>query len=320
MLDLNYFVNQSNFLLNRTGAAFEGSDTTQVYWLASHPRTQLASIYSAPLQVDQGFSHLLFSNKRSVVVASSTLTTDGDFRFIRQRLGLQDVTELRLHPERNFADTTMLYLPTDMPEPSQPGFQKAIDQNIMNLAKACNGRMLALFTSNSALRLTYKNVQRTLEQSNILVLGMGLDGTRRSVLGRFKSTEQALLLSTLGHWENAELFSDEEIPLSFNLLTITKLPFDPPSDPVFAARTESKQFSDSFLQYSLPRTILRFKQAYERLLDAMPGRGAVVILDSRLTRRSYGPTFLNSLPSLHTRNESLSRLIPEVRQWLGLSG
>jgi DNA polymerase-3 subunit epsilon/ATP-dependent DNA helicase DinG len=317
MLDLNYYVTQTNVLLNRLISAFEESDSSQVFWLANHPRTQLVGIYSAPLQINQGLQHTLFAHKRSVVMASATMTTGGDFSYVKQRLGVQDAQEVRLHPERDYTATTMLYLPSDMPEPSQQGYQKAIDQHIIELAKACQGRMLALFTSNSALRMTYKSVQRTLEQNNILVLGLGLDGTRRSVLGRFKGTEKALLLSTLGHWENGELFGEEEsAALSFKLLTITKLPFDPPSDPIFAARTESRQFSDPFTQYSLPRTILRFKQSYERLLDTMPGQGAVVILDSRLTHRSYGTTFLNSLPALHTRNESLSRLVPEVRGWL----
>ncbi len=318
MLDLNYFVNQSNYLINKLAAAFEEVDSNHVYWLASHPRTQLVGVYSAPLSVDQGLEHTLFSSKKSVVLASSTLTTDGDFTFIRNRLGLHDARTAKILPERDFAATTMLYLPTDMPEPSQTGYQKAVDQQIIELAKISQGRMLALFSSNSALRMSYKAVQRTLEQNNILVLGLGLDGTRRSVLSRFRSTEKALLLSTLGHWENAELFAEDEnnVPLSFNVLAITKLPFDPPSDPVFAARTESRQFADPFLQYSLPRTILRFKQAYERLLEVMRERGAVLILDSRLTHRAYGPTFINSLPALYTRHDSLSRLVPEVRNWL----
>ncbi|MEI7556564.1 exonuclease domain-containing protein [Candidatus Chlorohelix sp.] len=319
MLNLNYYINQADYFLNRLSPAFEGSDNAQVHWLSLHPRTQLVGIFSAPLQVDSGLQHMLFNHKKSVVLASPTMTTDGDFKFLRNRLGLHEAKELKLYPERDYAATTLLYLPNDMPEPSQPGYQKAIDQHIIDMVKGCEGRMLALFTSNSSLRMTYKAVQRPLEQQNILVLGMGLDGTRRSVLNRFKNTPHALLLSTLGHWDNPELFKDEEnSPLSFALLAITKLPFDPPSDPVFAARIESRQYNDPFLQYSLPRTILRFKQAYERLLEAMPERGVVVVLDSRLTRRAYGPTFLNSLPALRTKHDTLTHLTPELRNWLGL--
>jgi ATP-dependent DNA helicase DinG len=70
------------------------------------------------------------------------------------------------------------------------------------------------------------------------------------------------------------------------------------------------------MQYSLPRTILRFKQAFERLLKVQQGRGVVVMLDSRLSRKHYGTLFLNSLPPLHQRQHSLSAMVGETSEWL----
>lgn len=317
LLELNYFVNRVNDILNKLSAAFEGNDTGQVWWLALHPRTQLVSIVSAPLQVSQVLERQLFDKKKSVALVSSTLTTNGEFNFVKEQLGLPTPLETWLPPERDYASTTLLYLPTDMPEPSQPGYQKTVEQQIIELARASEGRTLVVFSSNSALRLSYKTVVKPLEESNRLVLGQGLDGTRRSVMGRFKSTPRAVLLSTLSHWENSDFGSDEDeaAGLDINTLIITKLPFDAPSDPIFAARTEGRIFDDPFTQYSLPRAILRFKQAFERLLKVQPGRGVVVMLDSRLTRKQYGAMFLNSLPPLHQERHPLSQMVEQTSGW-----
>ncbi len=348
IVDMDYYVNQCNYLLNKLTAAFETGEAGQIFWMGStrlHASSSAAqalapeggeaapvaeragiNIYNAPLEVAPMLEQSLFSRGQSVALLSSTLTTENDFSFIKDRLGLQHAQpfEIRLQPERNYA-TSLLYLPTDMPEPNQPGYQKGIDQYIMELARLTKGRIVVIFSSNSALRMTYKTVQRPLEGSNILVLGQGLDGSRRSMMTRFKSTARAVMLTTLNYWETTDLSSggqtaeteDEAAPEGlFNLLVITKLPFDPPSDPVFAARVESRLFDRPFEQYSLPRTILRFRQTFEYLLAGQPERSAVVMLDSRLVSKSYGSLFLNSLPPLTTRLDSLGQMKSSVEDWL----
>ena len=42
--------------------------------------------------------------------------------------------------------------------------------------------------------------------------------------------------------------------------------------------------------------MLRFRQGFGRLIRTSSDTGVVVILDSRVFRRSYGRTFLRSLP------------------------
>ncbi len=343
--DLKFYVNQCNYLLNKLGAAFETGEDGQIFWMgatrlhatssaaqAIAPESEAApvqersgiNIYNAPLEVAPILEGRLFNRKHSAALVSATLTTENDFSFIKDRLGLDGspLLEVRLSANRDYA-STLLYLPNDMPEPNQAGYQKSVDQHIMELARLGGGRMVAIFSSNSALRLTYKAIQRPLEGANILVLGQGLDGTRRSMMNRFKSTPRAVLLTTLAYWETTEVpgagaaAGEEEAEAGlYNLLVVTKLPFDPPSDPVFAARVESKLFDKPFEQYSLPRTILRFRQTFERVLAGQPERGAVIMLDSRLLTKSYGSLFLNSLPPLTTRRESIGQLGANVKAWL----
>ncbi len=345
--EANFYVHQCNYYLNKLAAAFETGEEGQVFWMAStrlHSASSAAqalapegevspgndrsgiSIYSGPLEVAPWLEQHLFSGKRNVALISSTLTTENDFGFIKDRLGLEHAQpkEVRLQPDRNYAPA-LLYLPTDMPEPNQSGYQKGVDQSIMDLARLSKGRTVVIFSSTSALRLTYKAIQRSLEGNNILVLAQGLDGSRRSMMARFRGTPKSVMLTTLNYWETADLENagpgaegDEEAALEglFNLLVITKLPFDPPSDPLFAARLEGRLFDQPFEQYSLPRTILRFRQTFERMLAGQPERSAVVMLDSRLVSKSYGSLFLNSLPPLSTRLDNLGQMKSTVGDWL----
>jgi Rad3-related DNA helicase len=75
---------------------------------------------------------------------------------------------------------------------------------------------------------------------------------------------------------------------------IVRLPFQVPTEPVFAARAE--RLRDPFLQYALPQAALRLKQGFGRLIRRGDDRGAVVILDNRVLERDYGRAFLEALP------------------------
>jgi DNA polymerase-3 subunit epsilon/ATP-dependent DNA helicase DinG len=80
---------------------------------------------------------------------------------------------------------------------------------------------------------------------------------------------------------------------------IARLPFDVPTDPVFAARAET--FEDPFYEYAVPQAVLRLRQGFGRLIRRTTDRGVVTILDRRVLTRSYGPTFLDALPAAARR-------------------
>jgi DNA polymerase-3 subunit epsilon/ATP-dependent DNA helicase DinG len=90
------------------------------------------------------------------------------------------------------------------------------------------------------------------------------------------------------------------------VLVIVKLPFSVPSDPIFAARSE--QFVDPFGEFSVPQSILRFKQGFGRLIRSKEDRGIVVVLDKRLLTKRYGQQFLHSLPNTAVRTGALKQL------------
>jgi len=100
------------------------------------------------------------------------------------------------------------------------------------------------------------------------------------------------------------------------VLVIVKLPFEVPTDPIIAARSET--FDDPFYEYQLPEAILRFRQGFGRLIRTQSDRGVVAVLDKRLLSKRYGRSFLDSLPDCKVQVGSLADLPGAASRWLNL--
>ncbi len=96
-------------------------------------------------------------------------------------------------------------------------------------------------------------------------------------------------------------------------MLIVRLPFDVPSDPVFAARSET--FESPFFEYSIPEAVLRFRQGFGRLIRRRDDEGIVVILDKRVLSKRYGQAFLDALPECVTIRQRHARLAELVERW-----
>ncbi len=280
-----------------------------IYWISGTNCLEELAIRSAPLHVGEALNEALFSCKQSVILTSATLTTEGSFDYIRERLGLENARELIVGSPFDYRRSTMLYVARDIPEPTRPPFQKAVEGAILELALALGGRTLVLFTSHAQLRATSGAIRPKLEQHGILLLSHGLDGSRRRLLQAFKTSPRAVLMGTSSFWEGIDVVGE-----ALSCLVIVKLPFAVPTDPIFAARAEA--FEEPFRQYSVPQTILKFKQGFGRLIRSHGDRGVVVILDSRLGSKFYGPAFLHSLPECTLHIGSVQHVAETARTWL----
>lgn len=97
-------------------------------------------------------------------------------------------------------------------------------------------------------------------------------------------------------------------------MIITRLPFPVPSDPIFAARSET--YNNSFNDYAVPEAILRFRQGFGRLIRRKTDRGIVVVLDGRITSKQYGSAFLDALPECTVKQAALDDLPDSAVAWL----
>ncbi len=149
-------------------------DEKQVYWVevqngpqnaSKRPVLRMAPVYVGELVQD----NVLFRND-TVILTSATLRTAGSFDYVRERLGADAADEAFVGSPFDYKACTLLYLPTDLPEPNAPDFQAAVDQALIALAKALDGRTLALFTSYAQLKRTANAVGPALTQSRITAL------------------------------------------------------------------------------------------------------------------------------------------------------
>jgi DNA polymerase-3 subunit epsilon/ATP-dependent DNA helicase DinG len=139
------------------------------------------------------------------------------------------------------------------------------------------------------------------------------DGTsRQALLEGFVSTEKAVLLGTRSFWEGVDIPGQD-----LSALVIVRLPFAVPSDPVFAARSETYQ--NSFNDFAIPDAILRFRQGFGRLIRTSSDRGVVTVFDRRVLSKGYGALFLEALPDCHTRQGPLAGLPEAATRWLNLT-
>jgi DNA polymerase-3 subunit epsilon/ATP-dependent DNA helicase DinG len=254
----------------------------------------------------------LWHEKDSVILTSATLTAAGEFTYLRNRLYAEEADELAVGTPFDYENATLLYIANDIPEPGdRNGHQRAVESGLINLCRATGGRTLALFTSYEQLRRTSQAIAPVLAKHNVLVYEQGEGASPHSLLETFRASERAVLLGTRAFWEGVDVPGE-----ALSVLVIVKLPFDVPSDPIVAARSET--FDDPFYQYSLPEAILRFRQGFGRLIRTQYDRGVVAVLDRRVLTKRYGRLFLDSLPNCTSRVGPLGELPKLARQWLDL--
>ncbi len=287
-------------------------DSQTIYWADVRPAPGRIALHAAPLRVGPLVERFLWREKDSVIMTSATLTTGGEFDHIRSRLNAQDVDELTLGSPFDFESSTMLYLVTDVPEPSnRQAYERAVENGLISLCKATGGRTLALFTSYEQLRRAARAITEPLGASGIVVFEQGEGASRHALLESFRTSEQAVLLGTRSFWEGVDVPGE-----ALSVLAIIRLPFDVPSDPIIAARMES--YEDPFSEYSLPEAVLRFRQGFGRLIRTRSDRGIVAVFDRRILSKQYGRAFLESIPQCTVRQGTLGDLPTSASRWLGL--
>ena len=101
------------------------------------------------------------------------------------------------------------------------------------------------------------------------------------MLSIFKhNTEKTILVGIIDTWED-----DYELWKSARSIIIAKLPFDPPTDPFFLARTIG--MSNNFTEYSEPIVTIRLNTLIERIL-ASGYNNTITVTDTRLIETEWG--------------------------------
>jgi DNA polymerase-3 subunit epsilon/ATP-dependent DNA helicase DinG len=283
-----------------------------IYWCEVSQDNRNLTINAAPLHVGPLIKKHLWDAKNSAVLTSATMSIANSFHFIRDRLSAEthEVDELTVESPFDYRSSTLVYIPTDIPEPNdRQRYQLMAERGIIELATALDGRLLGLFTSYEQLRQTAQNITPRLALGGISVYDQSSGSSRQLLIENFKTSEKAVLLGTRSFWEGVDLPGED-----LQALVIARLPFAVPSDPIFAARSET--FENSFMEYAVPEAVLRFRQGFGRLIRRRTDRGVVAVFDRRIISKRYGQAFLDSLPDCEVMRGPLSKLPEVARRWM----
>jgi ATP-dependent DNA helicase DinG len=272
--------------------------TRTVRWLERQGRERSVAATAVPLDLAPILRDDLFRRVKTTIVTSATLATNGDFSFLRNRLGLNesDVEPATgVFPSPFHYDIqSLLAVPTDIPAPNGDAARhaSAVIEIISDVAEASDGGLFALFTSHKDVRLMAAELRsRGFERRwPLLVHG---EATRDTLLDRFRNSEGAVLIGTASFWEGVDVPGR-----ALRGLVIGKLPFKVPTEPLTAAHCEAieRAGGDAFAEYMLPHAALRLKQGFGRLIRTSTDSGVVVIADPRVIRMGYGRELMRVLP------------------------
>ena len=271
----------------------DGAEADAVRWYESFSRSFV--LHMTPPDAADALGRRIGEQGGSWIFTSATLAVGDDFSHYATRLGLPEAHSLRLDSPFDFRRNARLYLPTEMPEPASRDYTRAVVEAARPLLEASGGRAFLLFTSHRALReaaAVLRSEGDSLASFPLLVQG---DEPRDKLLERFRKLGNAILLGTSSFWEGVDVRGD-----ALALVVIDRLPFASPGDPLLQARLQAIRQSGGqpFRDFQLPQAVIALKQGVGRLIRDYEDRGVVMICDPRLSGRSYGRAFLNSLPPM----------------------
>lgn len=263
-------------------------DDSLVYWYEVNQHAVF--LHGTPARIGTILQQEVFAKTPAAVCTSATLSVGNSFGFIRETLGVPpEAGERLLASPFRFEEQTLLYVPAAFPEPQHPDFCSRLAAEALDILQQSRGRALLLFTS---FRNMHEVHQQLHDQLPFPMLVQG-QKPKRVLLAEFKEKVDSILLATSSFWQGVDVPGE-----ALSCLLIDKLPFEVPDDPLIAARMEqvAKQGKSAFFEYQVPRAILQLKQGVGRLIRSSQDRGVIAIFDIRLRTKSYGQTFLKSLP------------------------
>jgi len=264
-----------------------------VLWFETWTRSFM--LHATPVDVSTLFRAHADDFSAAWLFTSATLQVNNDFSHFATGLGLGHGNDRYRsgvwESPFDYRRQSLIYLPPDMPEPSDFGFVGKLIDRVRPVLAASGGRAFLLFTSYRAMNEAAAILEDTIDYP-VLIQGQH---PKHQLLQRFREAGNAILLGTSSFWEGVDVRGE-----ALSCVVIDKLPFASPGDPVMQARIDAirKHGGQPFMEYQLPRAVLTLKQGVGRLIRDVSDHGVVVLADPRLKNKSYGKIFLRSLPPM----------------------
>ena len=238
----------------------------------------------APLDVGPTLKKGIW-DEHTAVLTSATIPAS-----LTERVGIpaESVDVIDVGSPFDYASHAILYCALHMPDPRSDQFAKAVADELVGLITAAGGRTLALFTSWKAMDAAAEAVAGKVPNKILSQRDM----PTTALVKAFSEDESSCLFATAG------FFQGVDIPgRTLSLVTIDRLPFPRPDDPLLSARRELLG-AQAFGQIDLPRASTLLAQATGRLIRTATDRGVVAVFDPRLGKANYRWDIVKALPPM----------------------
>lgn len=220
------------------------------------------------------------------LVTSGTLAENRSCESFANRMKFDMDTDLVLNSPFPLNEQTLVYVSKDI-SPKKPDYEDLLDREIMQLIEAGKQKTFVLFTSNKLMWTMFKRLHnrlREMETYNGQTLDLWIQdkNNHKQVVESFKKNEvRSILFGTLSYFEGIDLKGD-----SLTQIILSRLPYSVPTHPI-------QEILDADYGYSQWEAVVRYEQAFGRLIRTGYDYGSFCILDNRISYlRQFADMFM----------------------------